>query len=882
MTDSTKIFQFSPVPAPHPMKWGNLLPPVQRAVRDLLVRLQGAETTRIGLDNPGRDKLELGNCFLVYGSRGTGKTTVLLSSQEAVCPDSSFFEETNYQKARREKLNKILFEDTNYQKAKREKLNKTLQQQEDKRKHAAEECGKALQNNLVWLDILDLESLPTEANLLTTLLTRVSNALDHSDCNNTAALTSIFEEGADSARPQLGQLINAATLMWENIHEQDTRSIANRQIAAADIYAKFRSDFKKAMDKLSQELGRSRGLHDKGCSILLPIDNIDRSTDHLQSIVKLAQMVSHRRLWLVMAGDRVEVETFLERAYWKELIHSPDGADARGKMGGGGEDETLVMARRQAAATARKLWPPSHRIEVSFVEPEETLNYRPPEKNEEKTIYELLWDVKIPTSAYESKDGEDDKKEGEHDKKDDICLIKLFDIKPRRGKKRPGLLTRTGQHGFRLGARGVIDIWQLAYCVVNDSTDYTTDESGAEKIARTILRHAIAASKMPSTMSQCLQYDIIQQDPNGKTLLNFKTVNLTIECLASVDSEFLLATRPQKIEGDLTIRSRIGVRNSEDMFLKFKLKDEKGSEVELPAPVAAWLSILYDILIFVDRLAVIGAAKIQTPIIGATHEVVDIRKNRRIRTETQELRWPAPDFATFLAQDMFWQKWKQFQETREKVECNECGNKCYPRIIALDWVECVLETFVAINILDAEDEEKFKVVNTQLLGSITLMIEKIPEIETKDYIQCVLENAAKLYKKIKPEITSKRNYFDGRAVIGWLEQELPFLLTRLYVPIDINSTESNSCSDFNILRTHLQNILESKDKSNAEEQNLVEYWIENRSFIFANLDEKLAEIFPDHGKLAIASREMLQTQAYGDLREALENIKEVNPPTLES
>ena len=151
---------------------------------------------------------------------------------------------------------------------------------------------------------------------MTVLLTQVRNAL-HSHCDKRQSeRRSIFEEEADSARQQLNALINDATLRWQNITEQDTRSISNRQVKAAEIYADFQGKFKKAMDKLAEELREVHSLENRP-SIVLPIDNIDRSTEHLQAIVKLAQLVSHPNLRLVMAGDRVEVETFLERAYGK-------------------------------------------------------------------------------------------------------------------------------------------------------------------------------------------------------------------------------------------------------------------------------------------------------------------------------------------------------------------------------------------------------------------------------------------------------------------------------------------------------------------------------------------------------------------------------------
>jgi hypothetical protein len=58
--------------------------------------------------------------------------------------------------------------------------------------------------------------------------------------------------------------------------------------------------FTEAMDALSKQPSRRHVHQGEGCSIVLPIDNIDRSTDHLEAIIKLAQMVSHPCLWLAM------------------------------------------------------------------------------------------------------------------------------------------------------------------------------------------------------------------------------------------------------------------------------------------------------------------------------------------------------------------------------------------------------------------------------------------------------------------------------------------------------------------------------------------------------------------------------------------------------
>lgn len=502
-------FKFYPRPEAHPMNWDELLSPVQDAVRDLLVRIEGATQREI----KGEDITA--NCFLVYGDRGTGKTTVLLSARHACDPNQSFFKEMP------RKVGKGDAEKRGAAKARADKL-----------------------QNVIWLDVLDLEPLPPRANLLTTVLTRVRNALyPAGPGKQVTEMTSILEESADSARHKLSQLINDATLMWEDISEPDTRSRANRQVAAADIYAQFRDRFKDAMDTLSRELGRRSGSAEKHCPLILPIDNIDRSTDHLYGIVKLAQMVSCPHLWLVMAGDRQDVDTFLERAFWKELIRIGEGAGAAGKAGLGGEDEALVMARRQAAAASHKLLPPSHRVEVHLVKPEETLGFYSPDKGESVTIRKLLEETKVT---------------GTGKGRPEIRLVDLFDaarqISDVVGETGEDCLTDAAELGLRLSARGVLDLWQIVYGTLHDAT--VDDTHKAEHIARTMLRNAVTESTISSETGRRLQDQILRRTPTRGTMLDFwdpsRKLDSTLEVLrlTSLEFELRLGVQPLLVQNE--------------------------------------------------------------------------------------------------------------------------------------------------------------------------------------------------------------------------------------------------------------------------------------------------------------------------------------------
>ncbi|MCK9397806.1 MAG: hypothetical protein M0Q44_19725 [Methylobacter sp.] len=880
-------FLFKPRQEAHPMNWRDLLPPVRQAVADLLIRIDGAEQINDRKDD--KDNKEVANCFLVYGIRGTGKTTVLQSAQEAICLRKDFFPE--------------------------DKLEETAG-----KKNAEQSAENLNKKHIVWLPILDLEPLSAKSNLLTIVLTHVSNALEQPGCGKKGAtLTSIFEESADSARQQFSQLIHDATFIWEDIQEADTRGKANRQVAAADIYADFHENFKKAMAALSKQLGQVHGSDYQGCSIVLPIDNIDRSTDHLQSIVKLAQLVSHSRLWLVMAGDRVDVETFLERAYWKELINSKDGVGAQGKNNWDGEDEALVMARRQAASSYQKLLPPSHRIEVKCVEPKETLRFKF-SANEKDTTYDLLKQINVFLNE-EQGDGRkipftdlldvrnfietsEATKVGQKGmflahKIDDnysieeginvagqksLLLAHEVDIEylayPSAKSINPQdefkYLTHLAQHGLQLPARAVLDLWQLANCVVKDTSNENNKKNfQAEKIARTMLRNAIFRSDMSSRAEQILQDDIIQRSSDSGTILNFKYVNLIVDHLAITDK------LPKVLNDRSLSRSTLNVRRLVDINLRLATKN---CNKNLPEDVAAWLSILYDILVLVERPAVIVGSKIKPPIVNVSHEVIMV--NQRMRNgkskkkddqkkidDPKSFWWPTPIWRTFLAHDLFWKQWKifikdDFPEVELSVE-DDVLIVILTRLLVAGWVACSLKTFSALNcpaVFDSSRESKNAHENSDGLKKkeiqIQIQIQKAVAIDsapTKSlleknkiddnlkkyreqldkyreqldkYEESVIKAAHALFDQLyQLRLLKMRGIIEKEPMIDWLETKMPLLFCYLYVPLDENLISAD---------LRCKNMYDNRHGESA----LAKYWQKNAPFLLNDVDKDLKLLFP--------------------------------------
>jgi hypothetical protein len=79
LANNNDDFDFFPRPEARALQWKDLAGPVKTAVRTLLVMLAGAER-QVEAD----PYVEVANCFLVNGERGTGKTSVLLNTREAI------------------------------------------------------------------------------------------------------------------------------------------------------------------------------------------------------------------------------------------------------------------------------------------------------------------------------------------------------------------------------------------------------------------------------------------------------------------------------------------------------------------------------------------------------------------------------------------------------------------------------------------------------------------------------------------------------------------------------------------------------------------------------------------------------------------------------
>jgi hypothetical protein len=666
---------------------------------------------------------------------------------------------------------------------------------------------------LVWLDVLDLQPLFPTTNLLTVLLTRVREALECRDGDQGADRQprSLLEEGAKSARSQLSRLINDATVMWADIRETDTRDRANREMAVADTYADFNERFEQAMRTLAQELGRFRSCTCEPAHIVLPIDNIDRSTQHLNAIVKLAQLVSSDYLWLVMAGERQDVETFLERAYWQELITAGGAAAAVDRERLGGEGEALGLARRQAAAAFQKLIPPSHRIEVKLVTPAHTLDYSPGDLKD-KSIRALLDEVAVL-----------DESSGQKSLR--LTLIDLMEPdrllrpeeRPHATKATDGELSFAAKDALRLPARGVLDLWQVAYGT--QLRDYRGSDLRAERITRTMLRNLIGTSSLSNKSGHVLQEQIIRRSPGGGTVLDFSDAEIEAKPLQAFGFEYPIDTIPldetsaPSTTGTASparwLRSRVQAPRLHSIGLRLDcnpVADSKGTDTpeELPAQVAGWLIILYDILMLSEDVALInpptrGLQALSRDTIDVAHELAAWEKGRIDTSAWQEerLSWETPLWDTFLAHDLFTKRWERVRTELERQtrlrECRGDANRYFCFYIRLEaaWIACTLWTFsVLMPMLQLETprSEARRALNNDIAEIISADAHKDAEAAQNQALSLekrVYRRAAQIHTNLVKHAAGSdfASQAHARALQAWLEASLPMLLSHAYLPL---------------------------------------------------------------------------------------------------
>lgn len=814
-----------PRPEATALRWFDLLPATQKALEELINWLYAASHSRQEAAAGSSSKTQgseeqLATSALVSGDRGFGKTTVLLSTAYALRAPGEFT------RPRDDGASSPLADPR--ARARCERLVATL----DK-----------LRDRIVWLDPLDMEPLPTQANLLATLLVRVRNALDLSPERKRKdrwAPPSLLEEGLNDPYGKIDKLVRDATFMWEDIPVQgmDPRQRAEQQIKAAEIYATFRRDFFDAMDSVSRLLAERRFGHGSQEKVLLvlPIDNVDRSIQHLHLILKLTRMVASRQLWFVLASGRSEFQLFLERSFQMELTSS-----GQTPVGLKSQEETLSIARRQAAAAIRRVLPPIHRIQIESITPRGAWDFEAPaplsgSAHDARRLSFFLEKIRLPWSEEES-----------HGLK---CFADLFDIRDRliaweekdaAKPKDTSLLAEYGQllreqgdltpedaerlRGFiRNGARGstpplfsyaaklaltlsartVLDLWQAVRAAAEETqrheekghplpdgtsepqestkTRCETCDEQAIKIAEAMLRASIDESDLPGWASEQLLNRIMRRNAQGRIVLDL-TGRPVQRLKRTILSDVLEWGPEERASGPLELlRTELHLRHIQDVILELHDLDRTGRKVLMPPNVAGWFMLMHDMLVLSRERRVMNISANtgeMIPEVAVTlHEALLRPPGGRLDAELK-FWWLLPNWNTFVDFVIFITQWKAFLHRVQRLFQIDAATSDEARPLAADRFSFVMAAWID-NVCSVAGDKRGG-WDWALLGQVVGRAQKAFQRggPLSLYVRSVMDNVETLSKKAWAERSS---YHRLGIASSWLEECLPLLLGAEFIP----------------------------------------------------------------------------------------------------
>lgn len=293
----------------------------------------------------------------IMGSRGTGKTSILLTFYENLKQKS-----LNY---RNEKKN-----------------------------------GKSKNGDII-LPIIVPENMSSGTTLMDVVLGMLKPVVEERKEIKTAGSGDCIYSGRDSLEKQYNELIKQYCYI-----KKDYRNILIQQFTTEQNYVDktkevFNSDseFIKLFDQFVTRLLRNEEKPDENAMIFLFIDDIDLSADRSMDVVRtLLSYLSHPRIVTFISGD---IEIF-EEALTLEFLRQEKALDSNvfntafySVSGDQGDSKLLERKKNLAYEYLKKIIPPVYRRTVKYWSLEERGNYQISESEgrEQKSLVELLVEV---------------------------------------------------------------------------------------------------------------------------------------------------------------------------------------------------------------------------------------------------------------------------------------------------------------------------------------------------------------------------------------------------------------------------------------------------------------------------------------------------------
>lgn len=339
--------------------------------------------------------------ILLSGGRGSGKTSVLYSVVNVL--DS--FDSSISKKIRLIKEEEI---------PKNELAELNLKNIKDK---STSEIGliievlkksNDLQKKLIWLQPLEMETLPPASNLLAAILNRVDEAINRFRAGH----PNIYQDtrlGPDEQDVLLEftKLQQDVALAWSGNLDQhavnlDPDSFAVEVLRAEQNRLDLDQRIESILDQLHETFIRPNSSEDQ-CMFVLPVDDFDINPHRCLELVRMIRMLNVPRLFTLILGDKRIISHLLNLKFIESIVR----LEAKNyiSIDNVPYDECRISHELSANAM-RKLFAWSSQVSLEAMSADEVLKFKPKNDYPDNTISEHLekyQNIKINSAHFDDK-----------------------------------------------------------------------------------------------------------------------------------------------------------------------------------------------------------------------------------------------------------------------------------------------------------------------------------------------------------------------------------------------------------------------------------------------------------------------------------------------
>lgn len=362
-------------PEARPARWDSLYGDQQAVIRQLAELLEAAVTALPELPPPQQplrshwsaEQRSSQQAFL-FGARGSGKTTVFLTLEEA---------------CNAQRLNAVI-------------------------SHYPPDLGQRmfeLRRRLIWLRPLDMETAGESPNLLASLVARLEERCQplvggRDACTRVRPAGLLAAQAVDPLL-ELQRLQTKIAIAWDsNLPQRRGHLDPTNYAAEAMRYEQARMTLIDNLDQVLCQVGR--WLQASGeCTnplFVLPVDDFDLNPAACLELLRVLRMVSLPRLFFLVLGSLDVAEVTLNLKLSNDLArlgHEASNSSLLSLL----PAEVQGVAGEVAANAIRKLIPPSQRVTLHSLQLHEALDLRPlgPDRRHCPTMRDLLTACQVET-----------------------------------------------------------------------------------------------------------------------------------------------------------------------------------------------------------------------------------------------------------------------------------------------------------------------------------------------------------------------------------------------------------------------------------------------------------------------------------------------------